>query len=59
MTHSFFVALAYGATALTVLALIGWIVLDQRARRAEMAALEARGIGRRSEKREKRADDGY
>ncbi|MEM6464473.1 MAG: heme exporter protein CcmD [Pseudomonadota bacterium] len=48
MSHFTFVAIAYGVTALTFLALVGWIVIDQRARRAEMADLEARGIRRRS-----------
>jgi len=59
MSHLSFVVLAYGATALTILALIGWIVLDQRQRRAELAALEARGIRRRSETRKEGVGDGH
>ncbi len=51
MTHFTFVALSYGATALTILALIGWVALDQRARRAELADLEAHGVRRRSDSR--------
>ncbi len=49
MTHVTFVAIAYGVTGLTVAVLIGWVLLDQRARRAELAALEASGIRRRSD----------
>jgi len=51
MTHFAFVAFSFGATALTILALIGWVVLDQRARRAELADLEAHGVRRRSDSR--------
>ena len=51
MTHFAFVAIAYGATALTILALIGWVVIDQRSRRAELAELEASGVWRRSDAR--------
>ncbi len=51
MTHFAFVAIAYGATALTILALIGWVVIDQRSRRAELAELEASGVRRRSDAR--------
>lgn len=49
MTHFSYVAIAYGVTGLTVLALIAWVLLDQRARRAELANLEASGIRRRSD----------
>ena len=48
MSHLAFVSLAYGATALTFAALIGWVLIDQRGRRAELAELEARGVRRRS-----------
>ena len=43
-----FVVAAYGAVALVLAALIGWVVLDGRRRRAELADLEARGVRRRS-----------
>lgn len=50
MTHFAYVALAYGASALAIAGLVAWILLDQRARRAEMAALEAAGVRRRSDR---------
>lgn len=48
MTHGEFVFLSYAITGLAILALVLWIMLDQRARRAELAELEAMGIRRRS-----------
>lgn len=48
MSHLAFVSIAYGVTALTILALIAWVLLEQRARRSELAELEARGVRRRS-----------
>ncbi len=57
MSHFSFVAIAYGVSALTILALVGWIMLDQRARRAELAELEASGIRRRSDAKTNEAGD--
>jgi len=48
MSHELFVAAAYGISALGILALVAWNLIDQRARRAELADLEARGVRRRS-----------
>jgi heme exporter protein D len=48
--HALYVAAAYAITALVLAGLIGWILLDQRARRKELAELEAAGIRRRSDK---------
>ena len=48
--HALYVAAAYAVTALALAGLIGWIRLDQRARRRELAELEAAGIRRRSDK---------
>lgn len=48
--HAGFILAAYGATAAIVIALALWIVLDGRAQRRRLAALEARGIRRRSAK---------
>ncbi|MEX3011713.1 heme exporter protein CcmD [Hoeflea sp. TYP-13] len=48
MSHLAFVLISYGVTALTILALVLWVLFDQRARRAELADLEARGVRRRS-----------
>ena len=49
MTHFDYVAIAYGASALAIAGLVAWILLDQRARKAELAELEASGVRRRSE----------
>jgi heme exporter protein D len=46
--HAGFILAAYGATIVIVAALIGWIHLDGRAQRRQLADLEARGIRRRS-----------
>ena len=48
MNHAAYVAAAYAAAFLTVAGLILWVWLDGRARRRELAALEAAGIRRRS-----------
>ncbi|MCB5202318.1 heme exporter protein CcmD [Neorhizobium sp. T786] len=48
MSHGFYIALSYGSAAVIVALLIGWVWLDGRARRRELAELEAAGIHRRS-----------
>ena len=48
MDHFWFIAAAYGITALAIAGLIGWILLDQAARKRELAELEKRGVRRRS-----------
>lgn len=48
MTHSFYIAMSYGIAALISLCLVTWVWLDGRARRKELAELEASGIRRRS-----------
>ena len=50
MSHEVFVAAAYGISALGILALVAWNLIDQRARKAELAELEARGVRRRSDR---------
>lgn len=50
-SHAAYVAAAYGLSALVIVALVGWILADQRARRRELAELEARGVRRRSDRR--------
>lgn len=50
--HVAYVAAAYGVSALVIAGLAIWIVVDQRARKRELAALEAAGIRRRSDARE-------
>jgi heme exporter protein D len=48
--HALYVTAAYGITAVTLAGLIGWVLLDQRARKRELAELEAAGIRRRSDR---------
>ncbi len=48
--HALYVTAAYSASAIVLAGLIGWILLDGRARRRELAALEASGHRRRSDK---------
>lgn len=48
MTHAGFIAAAYLATALVLVALVVWVIADGRAQRRRLADLEARGIKRRS-----------
>jgi heme exporter protein D len=48
--HALYVTAAYGLTAIGLAGLIGWILLDQRARKRELAELEAAGVRRRSDK---------
>lgn len=48
MSHDFYIALSYAVTALICLGLILWVITDARARKRELAALEAAGIRRRS-----------
>jgi heme exporter protein D len=50
--HAIYVLAAYGITALTLAGLIAWIVGDHRARRRELAELEAHGLRRRSDRLE-------
>jgi len=47
--HALYVLVAYGISAVVLAALLGWILLDQAARRRELAELEKRGIRRRSQ----------
>ena len=48
MSHVAFVSIAYAVTAVVIIAMIAWVLLDQRARSREIVDLEARGIRRRS-----------
>ena len=52
--HALYVTAAYGISALGIAALIVWVMLDQRARRRDMAELEASGMRRRSDRKEMR-----
>ena len=48
--HALYVTAAYGITAVVLIGLIGWILIDQRARKRQLAELEAAGVRRRSDK---------
>lgn len=48
--HALYVSTAYGVTALVLIGLIGWLVTDYRARKRELAELEASGVRRRSDR---------
>lgn len=48
LSHEAFVFLSYAATAVTLLGLLAAILLDGRARKRELAELEAAGVRRRS-----------
>jgi heme exporter protein D len=50
--HALYVTSAYGIAALAIGGLIAWVVLDQRARRREIADLEASGLRRRSDRKD-------
>lgn len=53
--HALYVLAAYGISALAIAGLIGWIILDQRARKRELAQIEASGLRRRSDRSGKSA----
>jgi heme exporter protein D len=46
--HAGFIVAAYAVAAVIVTALMLWVVADYRAQRRALAALEARGVARRS-----------
>ena len=47
--HASFIIAAYVMAGVVVLGLIAWVIADHEAQRRRIAALEARGIKRRSE----------
>ncbi len=49
--HGLYVTAAYGISVLAIAGLIAWIVFDQRARRRDIAELEAAGLRRRSDRK--------
>jgi heme exporter protein D len=46
--HAGFILASYAVTVATCLGLVAWIVIDHRRQKALIAALEARGVTRRS-----------
>ncbi|SDO64050.1 heme exporter protein CcmD [Phyllobacterium sp. OV277] len=51
MTHTGFVLASYGVSIVVLVALVSWILIDQRAQRRALQELETRGVRRRSEAR--------
>nr|WP_139112513.1 heme exporter protein CcmD [Hoeflea olei] len=49
MSHEAFVFISYAATAAVLLGLLAFTLADGRARKRELAELEAQGIRRRSQ----------
>jgi heme exporter protein D len=49
--HAFFIVASYGAAAVIVALLIGWIIGENRSLTRKLAEFEARGITRRSDER--------
>lgn len=48
--HALYVTAAYAVTAIVLAGLIGWLLVDAKARRRELAGLEASGVRRRSDR---------
>ena len=46
--HAFLIVAAYGAAAVIVSVMVGWVVLDHWRQTRMLAELEARGVMRRS-----------
>ncbi len=56
--HWGFIVLSYGAVLVLMLGVIAWVLLDVRAREAELRQLEARGVRRRSARGAARLQEG-
>ena len=52
-THALYVTAAYAVSALGLVGLVAWILLDRRGRARDLERLEAAGVRRRSEARTK------
>lgn len=48
--HALYVTAAYAVAGLVLVGLVVWLLVDQRARRRELAELEAAGVRRRSDR---------
>jgi len=46
--HAFFIIASYALVGITVLALIGWVILDHMKLQATLRELDAKGAKRRS-----------
>jgi heme exporter protein D len=47
--HAAFILLSYAAALIVLAALVGWILVDHRALKRTLAALEKQGVTRRSD----------
>ena len=54
MSHAFYVYTSYGFAGLLTSGVIAWTWIDGRLRQKELAALEASGIRRRSQRKPER-----
>jgi heme exporter protein D len=48
--HADFIIAAYAIAVLVVALLVGWVAIDHQVQKRRLASLEARGIGRRSDR---------
>ena len=48
--HAAFIVTAYAAAVVVLGGLVAWVLLDYRAQTRKLAALEARGVTRRSDR---------
>ena len=48
--HADFIVAAYAVAVLVLLLMIGWVVLDHRVQKRQLAKLETQGVTRRSER---------
>ena len=48
--HADFIVAAYAVAALVLVLMIGWVALDHRAQKRQLAKLETEGVTRRSER---------
>jgi heme exporter protein D len=53
--HALYVTAAYALSAIGIAALVGWVIGDYRARRRDLALLEASGVRRRSDRVQSRS----
>ena len=49
-THATFIVAAYAVAVAVVAVLIGWVWIDHRAQKRQLAKLEAGGVTRRSDR---------
>ena len=50
MAYFGYIFASYAITASVLAGLVGWVLVDQRGRQAELVELEAKGVRRRSDR---------